>query len=318
MNVSMMDSYNLAWKLIYSINGLTPNQATAGKPDAILDSYHDERHTIAEQLIEFDRAFSSMFSGKIGAAEDGAGGLTHDQFLEVFSTGNGFTSGCGIEYPANLVVEKSFEAHETNPIKGTDYLSGVLQPGRRLLNVKAKRHADGYPRDLQDGESGLLRYSSLLYVSECKRLEKNPTRSNSHMFCHQTNTDFKSTGRFRILCLTSSDLLDPNGLSAQSISALESSIISKFPRAVIEQVVLHPRLPRSFMWKDVPAALKRNSEMSFYSGCDLDDVYRIYGVDPDQGALAVIRPDGYVGTIAALGEVQRLQKYLERCLRVVA
>lgn len=147
----MMDSHNLAWKLIYSIHGLTPTSA-AGKPDPVLDTYHDERHTIAEQLIEFDRAFSSMFSGKIGAAEDGAGGLTHHQFLEVFSTGNGFTSGCGIEYPENLTVEKAFGDKEKNPIQGTDYLSGVLQPGRRLLNVKAKRHADGYPRDMQDGK----------------------------------------------------------------------------------------------------------------------------------------------------------------------
>lgn len=86
---------------------------------------------------------------------------------------------------------------------------------------------------------------------------------------------------------------------------------------MLEQVVLHPRLPRPFMWKDVPAVLKKYSEMSFYSGYELDDVYRIYGVDPSQGALAIIRPDGYVGVIAELGDVERLREYLERCLRVV-
>ena len=87
-----------------------------------------------------------MFSGKIGAGEEGES-LTHEQFLEVFSTGNGFTSGCGIEYPENLLVEKTIES----VVEGTDYLSGVLRPGRRLLNVKVKRHADGVRRDLQDG-----------------------------------------------------------------------------------------------------------------------------------------------------------------------
>jgi phenol 2-monooxygenase len=88
-----------------------------------------------------------MFSGKIGAGDDQEG-LTHEQFLEVFSTGNGFTSGCGIEYPENLLVEKSISE---SIVDGTDYLSGAWRAGRRLLNVKVKRHADGARRDLQDG-----------------------------------------------------------------------------------------------------------------------------------------------------------------------
>lgn len=148
----MMDSFNLAWKLAYSIHGLTPDCASE-KPDPIVDTYHTERHTIAQELIAFDRDFSSMFSGQMGASEDGVGGLTHDQFLEVFSKGNGFTSGCGIEYPENTTVDRTVEKDGKDPIQGTDYLSGLLRPGRRLLNVRLKRHADGYRRDLQDGLS---------------------------------------------------------------------------------------------------------------------------------------------------------------------
>jgi hypothetical protein len=151
MNVSMMDSYNLAWKLAYSLHGLTPDSAVPGQSDSIVDTYHSERHTIAQELIEFDRAFSSMFSGKIGASEDGVEGLTHEQFLEVFSTGNGFTSGCGIEYPSNPMVDKAPDDGAVNPITGTDYLSGVLRPGRRLLDVRCKRHADGNRRHMHDG-----------------------------------------------------------------------------------------------------------------------------------------------------------------------
>jgi hypothetical protein len=151
MNVSMMDSYNLAWKLAYSIHGLSPSAGTSG-PDPILETYHKERHTIAEELIAFDRDFSSMFSGKIGASGDGVGGLTHEEFMQVFSRGNGFTSGCGIEYPENIAVNRDDSAR--NPISGEDYLAGILRPGRRLLNVRLVRHADGYRRDLQDGKIG--------------------------------------------------------------------------------------------------------------------------------------------------------------------
>ncbi|KAE8146764.1 FAD binding domain-containing protein [Aspergillus avenaceus] len=224
MNVSMMDSYNLAWKLAYSVNGLSPD-SKAGRPDRLLDTYHVERHTIAQQLVEFDRAFSSMFSGRIGSAEDGVEGLTHDQFLEVFSTGNGFTSGCGIEYPENLTVTRAL-GQDVNPVAGTDYLSGVLRPGRRLLD----------------------------------------------------------------------------GVSAKALTTLGTSVLPRFPASTIEQVVVHPRLPKTFTWRDVPRELKQHSEMRFHSGYEMDDVYKIYGVDPAQGALAVIRPDGYVGVIAALDD----------------
>lgn len=150
MNVSMMDSFNLAWKLIYSIHGLAPDG------NKLLDTYHSERHTIAQQLIDFDRTFSSMFSGQMGSEEHGVAGLTHDQFLNVFSTGNGFTSGCGIEYPESPVVNRTIEKYGKNPIHGTDLLSGMLYPGRRLLNVRVKRHADGNRRDLQDGKLHLF------------------------------------------------------------------------------------------------------------------------------------------------------------------
>lgn len=150
MNVSMMDSYNLAWKLAHSIHGLTP-KSNSGQPDPILDTYHTERHTIAQQLIDFDREFSSMFSGKIGVSAGSVENLTHEKFLEVFSKGNGFTSGCGIEYPENMAVIHGSPG-DKNPINGTNYLSGILRPGRRLLNVRLVRHADGYPRDLQDGQ----------------------------------------------------------------------------------------------------------------------------------------------------------------------
>ncbi|KAL6239506.1 hypothetical protein BDW75DRAFT_120505 [Aspergillus navahoensis] len=303
MNVSMMDSYNLAWKLIYSIHGLTPGALDSAKPDPVLDTYHLERHTIAQQLIDFDRAFSSMFSGKIGSDGGIGKALTHEQFLEVFSTGNGFTSGCGIEYPGNVTVEKFSEnSTRRNPIKGIDYLSGILCPGRRLLNVKVKRFADGNRRDLHD--------------------------------------EFLSTGRFRILILTSSDLLDPAGTSAKTLTTLSKETIPSFPASTIEQVVIHPRLSTSsnnnnnnatsgsngtskesayhydtFTWRDLPPALKERSEMRFYSGCALDDVYSVYGVDEREGAIAVVRPDGYVGVVAALDDVKAVEGYLGGVLR---
>ena len=125
-----------------------------------------------------------------------------------------------------------------------------------------------------------------------------------------------STGRFRILSLTSTDLLDQNGVSAKTLNAV-TSLTGRFPKCLIEQIVLHPRLHRSFEWEDVPACVKQQAEMCFYDGSALDDAYRIYGVDPTQGAVVVVRPDGYVGVVAHLGDVSRIDGFLRRCIRTV-
>lgn len=55
--------------------------------------------------------------------------------------------------------------------------------------------------------------------------------------------------------------------------------------------------------------------MSFYNGTELEDAYKIFGVAHEKGAIAVVRPDGYIGTIAGLGDVERVRQYLKRCLR---
>lgn len=145
MNVSMMDSYNLAWKLAHSLNGLTP-RPSSGAADPILETFEWERFDIARQLIEFDTTFSHVFSGKIGSAGSSTG-LTHEEFLRVFRQGNAFTSGCGLQYQPSILTRMSAEPHVTV----TDPSSGALAPGKRLFNVEVKRYADATTRQLHDG-----------------------------------------------------------------------------------------------------------------------------------------------------------------------
>jgi phenol 2-monooxygenase len=151
MNVSMMDSYNLAWKLVHSIHGLTPSTAR-GIPDLVLETFELERVDIARQLIEFDTKFSHMFSGKIGSEDASKPGLTHDEFLQVFSEGSGFTSGCGLQYHPSRVVKSLDESQDAARGPAENLQHGYLTPGKRLLNVELKRYADGSTRQLHDGK----------------------------------------------------------------------------------------------------------------------------------------------------------------------
>jgi phenol 2-monooxygenase len=147
----MMDSFNLAWKLAHSINGLTP-RAPSAAADPVLETFEKERTDVARQLIEFDTTFSHIFSGQIGSDDPATTGLTHEEFLRVFREGSGFTSGCGLRYPPSRLVKISeTPALITPPEK--DPLCGSLIPGTRLLNVEVKRYADATTRQLQDGIS---------------------------------------------------------------------------------------------------------------------------------------------------------------------
>jgi phenol 2-monooxygenase len=149
MNVSMMDSYNLAWKLVHSINGLTPS-TPSGAADPVLETFEQERLDTARQLIDFDTKFSHMFSGQIKLMDTEVVGLTHEEFLRVFSEGSGFTSGCGLHYQPNRLVKTPVQS-DLNTFSTGDSLCGTLNPGRRLLNVEVKRYADATTRQLQDG-----------------------------------------------------------------------------------------------------------------------------------------------------------------------
>ncbi|KAF4994292.1 hypothetical protein FGRMN_5877 [Fusarium graminum] len=199
MNVSMMDSYNLSWKLIHSLHGLTPTKS-AGSADPILETFGHERADVARQLIEFDAKFSHMFSGRIGSADAETSGLTHEEFLRVFSEGSGFTSGCGLQYKPSKLVRTAQENSYTNQSQ-RDPLSGALTPGRRLLDVELKRFADATTRHLQD--------------------------------------EMPPTGRYTILVFTSTDLLETSGTSQSALQSSVDSI-KQFPQGTINLVVIHP------------------------------------------------------------------------------
>ena len=143
--------------------------------------------------------------------------------------------------------------------------------------------------------------------------------------------DFQSIGRFGLLVLTSSDLLNLDGESASAANAIDE-LIDCYEPSLLQVSILHclPNSIRGIAWSCLPPIVKARAEMRFHSvrpderpvGQDqnsrhevaAEDAYGIYGVDPDKGALVAIRPDGYVGVVAALNDVQRLRSYFDGIL----
>jgi phenol 2-monooxygenase (NADPH) len=316
MNVSLMDSYNLAWKLAYHLLSLTPSStpsSQASTSQTILQTYATERRAVAHALIDFDQRFSSMFSGKVGSTEHDASGepLTHEKFLEVFSSGSGFSSGCGIEYAESLIVFKqadsdavdSANAHGASSnnspwirdnwpnAQAQDLLHGALYPGRRLPSLRVVRHVDSIPHELHEA--------------------------------------FPSTGRFRVLVLCALDLLTRDSLSFKAVEHVGQLIDHAKHPHLVEMIVLHPLTNiRGIGWPKLPPALKKHAEMKFFCaaqgeapegkvdgkvgvrGVQAEDGYSVLCVRQEEGAWAVTRPDGVVGAMGSLEEITMAGSYL--------
>jgi len=83
MNVSMADAFNLGWKLQSVLEG------RAGP--ALLHSYCNERQTIAQELIDFDKDFAAMFAAGKQTSEPGA-------FQRYFQKHGRYTAGVQTRY----------------------------------------------------------------------------------------------------------------------------------------------------------------------------------------------------------------------------
>jgi phenol 2-monooxygenase len=119
MNVSMQDGFNLGWKLGQVLTGLAPA--------SLLRTYDAERKPVAQQLIGFDREWSSLMARK--PAE-----ITDPQELATYYLGTAeFPSGFMTRYQPSMIVTD--EAHQP--------LAKGFPLGMRFKSSEVVRVGDG-------------------------------------------------------------------------------------------------------------------------------------------------------------------------------
>ena len=98
MNTAFHDALNLAWKIHHVEAGFARR--------SILSTYESERKRIAEDLLDFDAKYASLFSERNPSPND-QGAVSQDgqqeanAFVELFKTSSEFASGYGIAYGPN-------------------------------------------------------------------------------------------------------------------------------------------------------------------------------------------------------------------------
>ena len=102
-------AFNLGWKVASVVKGISHR--------SILKTYQSERRRIAQDLIEFDRKFSRLFSGRPAKDVLDAEGISMEEFKNAFEKGNMFASGIGNGSFLNIMHKLSlFQLSSTAPV----------------------------------------------------------------------------------------------------------------------------------------------------------------------------------------------------------
>ncbi|WP_120003778.1 FAD-binding monooxygenase [Nesterenkonia muleiensis] len=124
MNVSMQDGFNLAWKLGQVVTGRSP--------ESLLDTYSEERQVVAQNLIDFDKEWSTLMAKKPEEMEDPS--VLEDFYVKTF------------EFPAGFMTE-----YQPSMITGTgahQELAEGFTVGKRFKSARVSRVCDGNPLHL--------------------------------------------------------------------------------------------------------------------------------------------------------------------------
>ncbi|MDL5352496.1 FAD-binding monooxygenase [Microbacterium sp. zg-YB36] len=124
MNVSMQDGFNLGWKLGSVLTGRAP--AT------LLATYSAERQEIAQNLIDFDREWSSLMAKK---PEEFS---SPEELAEFYTSTAEFPAGFMTQYPPSMIVGEA--THQA--------LAAGFPIGKRFTSAPVVRIADTVPAHL--------------------------------------------------------------------------------------------------------------------------------------------------------------------------
>ncbi|KAF2638060.1 phenol 2-monooxygenase [Massarina eburnea CBS 473.64] len=298
MNTAFLDAVNLAWKIHHVEAGFAPR--------SILSTYESERKLIAENLLDFDARYAKLFSARIPSAGEVAGASTtsmeENDFIKTFKASCEFTSGYGVAYNPNTI--NWGPDHPAQHALILPYEKGTsLRTGRTLHPATVTRVVDANVVHLE--QEIPLNGSYRLYIfggvpsktsTAIKDLATHLSNPSSFYSAfahpsipavdryhepHNPHTDFLS------LCTIL------NAPRAEiDINGMLPPIFSRYRDHVYADDVWDQRVP------DAKAA-----------------AHAKMGLSEEDGAIVVVRPDGYVGVVVKLveggGTAEALNMYFQ-------
>lgn len=150
MNVSMMDTFNLGWKLAAVLRGWSDA--------SLLHSYSAERQTVAQNLIDFDREWSAFIAQPtVDPEHPELGGVTPEEMRDQFARQGRYTAGLATRYTRSaLTGGDEYQSLATGFEIGTRFHSApvVRVADARRLELGHAHRADGRWRIYAFGDAG--------------------------------------------------------------------------------------------------------------------------------------------------------------------
>jgi 2-polyprenyl-6-methoxyphenol hydroxylase-like FAD-dependent oxidoreductase len=308
MNTAIIDAQALSWRINLVEKGL-------GNAQALLSTYHLERHATGKQLIDFDEEYAALFSGEVPKSKPELAQLSEKDrklyFIEVQRRNAGFTTGAGVYYKDNIL---NFSDAST---LGASISSTKLQAGARLQPSWVTRWISSTPvriiHEIQFTAPGGFR----IYVC-AGNLQENASKLQ-RLATHLSSSDgfiskYQSTSRARRLCMgfyhQKPDVLN-SGLVKEYSSEVNPFfhllLIVKTNRFNLElEDIQHLGAMRSMLYcDDVEAGGEQLSEDD--GDESVGGLHRKWGLP--NGGIVVCRPDGYVGCVVGLQDFDALERY---------
>ncbi|KAI0073054.1 hypothetical protein K474DRAFT_1604014 [Panus rudis PR-1116 ss-1] len=272
MNASMNDTHNLIWKMTHVLRGWADI--------SLLKTYEFERRKYAQDLINFDKQFSALFSGKPRTG-DNQDGVSHEEFLQAFQTFGAFTSGIGIHYQPSSLPEIPSVINTTHQSLAPNQIIG-----QRILPHVFVRAADARPFELQDLLPADTKWKVVVFTGDVGRDEGSGQLERVKKLADELERVLAKFDKAR---------------GAHGWEAFDVLTICATEKERVNYTDLPPVL-RSH-WSKV---LLDDTDMFGRTG---GKGYEAYGIDRQRGTVLVVRPDGYVANIVPLEGVSELEGY---------
>ncbi|KAL8952425.1 MAG: hypothetical protein Q9222_001660 [Ikaeria aurantiellina] len=271
MNLGMMDSFNLTWKIALVLNDMA-------KPE-LLETYQLERRHIANQFIEFDIKFAHIYLQKEA--------LGSPEFFVVWRQSHGFISGCGHRYPEGLLTRSSVRARINQSAPEP------LTPGKRFHTMTLTRHMDGTVVDLLEDMPSNGRFHLFIFAGKLMTFAVFKAMANYLISDDSPLTYFLRSSETASESFYSENIRQ-TGMSNRN-RYLDLFLVHTSNHLEIELCKLPKPFPQwgSRVYEDVGGA----GHMS-------------HGVSERDGALALVRPDGHIAMVTNLDNARGVIDYL--------
>jgi phenol 2-monooxygenase len=269
MNVSMQDTFNLGWKLISVLEG-------RARPD-LLRTYSAERLAIAQGLIDFDKEWSKiMASPPKDPTRPELGGVDPAELQAYFVKSGRFTAGMATHYPPATVLTAP-DTHQS--------LAKGFTVGMRFHSAPVVRMADAKP--LQLGHVARADAAWRIYAFG----DASGAKLNGLMGFLADSPD-SPIRRFTPDGADLDSVIDVRGIYQQGHRELK---VDALP------AMLLPRKGR-FGLIDYEKAFSPDLKNG-------PDIFDLRGIDRENGAIVIVRPDQYVANVLPLDAHETLTAF---------